>query len=158
MRSMVIAVLLLVAVLAGSLTAGAAEKVSLPKDYEKWEKSKQKIVTDKKSLFYGIHYIYVDKKAMSAYKSEGKYPEGSRFVVVFYNIKDEAGKQVQGKKNMIVMMKRDKRQQATGGWLFAGFTPEGKPSGVDPVKTCFDCHLKDAKERSFVISRYADFR
>jgi hypothetical protein len=32
--------------------AMAAGTVSLPKGYEKWEKSKQQIVDDKKSLFY----------------------------------------------------------------------------------------------------------
>ena len=55
--------------------AAAADKVSVPKGYEKWEKSKQKMISDKKSLFYGIHYIYVDKKAMKAYKGGGAYPE-----------------------------------------------------------------------------------
>ncbi len=138
-----------------SLASGA---VSLPKGYEKWERSKQQVVNDKKSLFYGIHYTYVDKKAMNAYKSGGPYPEGSRFVVVQYGIRQEGGKPVQGKKSMIVLMQKDKRQKATGGWLYAGFTPEGKPSGIDPVKNCFECHLKEAKDRDFVISRYADFR
>ena len=139
-------------------TATAADKVALPKGYEKWEKSKQKMVTDKNSLFYGSHYIYVDKKAMPAYKAGKGYPEGSRFVVVFYNIKDEAGKMVEGKKNMIVLMQKNKKQKDTGGWLFAGFNPDGKPSGVDPVKNCFECHLKEAKDREFVFSKYSDFR
>ena len=141
-----------------ALSASAADKVTLPKGYEKWEKSKQKLVTDKKSLFYGSHYIFVDKKAMKAYKSGGTYPEGSRFVVVYYNLKDEGGKAVEGKKNMIVLMEKDKRRKETGGWLYAGFTPEGKPSGLDPVKNCFECHLKEAKERDFVISKYSDFK
>ncbi len=136
----------------------AADKVSLPKGYEKWEKSKEKVVSDKKSLFYGIHYTYVDKKAWPAFKSGGKYPEGSRFVVVFYNIKDEGGKPVRGKKNMTVLMEKNKKHAETGGWLFAGFNPDGKPSGVDPVKNCFECHLKEAKDTDFVFSKYADFR
>jgi len=136
----------------------AAGPVSLPKGYEKWEKSKEKMVNDKKSLFYGIHYTYVDKKAWPAFKAGGKYPEGSRFVVVFYNIKDEGGKPVKGKKNMVVLMQKDKKQQATGGWLFAGFNPDGKPSGVDPVKNCFECHQKDAAATDFVFSKFADFR
>lgn len=141
------------------LPVGAAEKVSLPKGYEKWEKSKEKIVNDKNSLFYGIHYIYLDKKTMSTYKTGGKYPEGSQFVVVFYNIKNEGGKPAKGKKNMVVLMKKDKRQKATGGWLFAGFTPEGKHNAtLDPVKTCFECHLKDAAATDFVISKYSDFK
>jgi hypothetical protein len=140
------------------LLASAAEKMALPKGYEKWEKSRQIIVTDKKSLFYGIHYTYVDKKAMPAFKSDGKYAEGSRFVVVNYNIKEEGGKFVQGKKNMIVLMEKGKKYRETGGWLFAGFTPEGKPSGIDPVKNCYECHLKMAKDTDLVISKYADFK
>jgi hypothetical protein len=149
---MVVVVMLSVA--SAALGTGA---VTLPKGYESWEKSRKKIVEDKKSLFYGVHYLYVDKKAMKPYKSGGAYPEGSRFVVVFYNLKDEGGKQVEGKKNMIVLMQRDGKQKDTGGWLFAGFTPEGKPSGIDPVKNCFECHQKDAADRQFVISKYEDF-
>jgi hypothetical protein len=144
--------------LLAAVPAVAADGVSLPKGYEKWEKSKEKVVNDKKSLFYGIHYTYVDKKAWPAFTSGGKYPEGSRFVVVFYNIRDEGGKPVRGKKNMIVLMEKNKKFQDTGGWLFAGFKPDGKPSGVDPAKNCFECHLKEAKDNDFVFSRYADFR
>ncbi len=150
-------VALLVITIAAS-AALAAGKVTLPKGYEQWPKSKQKIVTDKKSLFYGSHYIYVEKKTMPAYQAGKGYPEGSRFVVVFYNIKDEGGKLVEGKKNMIVLMKRDKKQTATGGWLFAGFGSDGKPSGLDPVQNCFGCHQKDAADREFVISRYGEFK
>jgi len=134
-----------------------AATASLPKGYESWEKSRRKVVDDKKSLFYGVHYLYVDKKGMKAYKGGGSYPEGSRFVVVFYNLKDEGGKQVEGKKNMIVLMRKDKKQSETGGWLFAGFGADGKPSGIEPVKNCFECHRKEAAERQFVISKYEDF-
>ena len=146
------------AVLLVATVASAAEKASLPKGYEKWEKSSEKVINDKSSLFYGIHNIYVDKKTMPAYKKGGPYPQGSRFVVVQHTIRNEGGKPVKGKKSMIVLMKKDKQQTATGGWLFSGFTPEGKPSGVDPVKNCFECHQKEAKDRDFVISRYADFK
>jgi opacity protein-like surface antigen len=144
--------------LACAAIAAASGKTALPKGYEKWEKSRQKVINDKKSLFYGIHYIYADKNALKAYKSGGSYPEGSRFVVVNYNIKEVGGKPVEGKKNMIVLMKKDRKYKETGGWLFAGFTPEGKPSGVDPVKNCYECHLKEAKDRDFVISKYSDFK
>src|SRR5512139_3872456 len=109
---MVLAGLIMASLVSASLAFGA---VSLPKGYESWEKSRKKIVEDKKSLFYGVHYIYVDKKAMKAYKGGGAYPEGSRFVVVFYNRNEEGGKQVEGKKNMIVLMQRDKKQKETGG-------------------------------------------
>lgn len=146
------------AVTALASSALAAGKVALPKGYAKWEKSKQQIITDKNSLFYGIHYTYVDKKAMPAFRSGGAYPEGSQFVVEFFNIKDEGGRQVAGKKNMVVLMRKDKKQKGTGGWLFAGFNPDGKPSAVDPVKNCYECHLKMAKDTDLVISKYAEFR
>lgn len=154
----VAACIALAAVMAFSGAAAAAGKPTLPKGYEKWEKSKARVNTDKKSLFYGIHYIYVDRKAMKTYRLGGVYPEGSRFVAVNYTIKDEGGKPVPGKKSMIVMMKKDSRQTETGGWQFAGFTPEGKLSQLDPAKDCFGCHLKDAKETDYVISKYADFK
>ncbi|AJE02929.1 cytochrome P460 family protein [Geobacter pickeringii] len=144
--------------LVAATAATAADTATLPKDYEKWAKSKEKVISDKSSLFYGIHHIYVDKKAMPPYQSGGKYSEGARFVVVNYTIKEEGGKPVKGKKSMVVLMKKDKKQSATGGWLFAGFTPEGKPSGIDPVKNCFECHLKDAKATDLIISKYADFK
>ena len=145
-------------IIAAASLAVAADKTAIPKGFEKWEKSKSRVVPDKNDLFYGIHYIYVDKKAMKIYKSGGTYPEGSQFVAVNYNIRDEGGKKVEGKKSMVVLMRKDKKQKATGGWLFAGFTPEGKSAGFDPVKNCYECHLKDAKDRDLVISRYSEFR
>ena len=141
-----------------AVAATAADRTVVPKGYEKWEKSRQKLITDKKSLFYGSHYIYADKKAFSTYRKGGKFPEGSRFVVVNHSIKEVAGTLVEGKKSMIVMMEKNRKYKDTGGWLFAGFTPEGRPAGLDPVKNCFECHLKDASDRDFVISTFKDFR
>lgn len=157
LKMITVVVAMVVGISAGAVHA--ADAVSLPKGYEKWEKSKRKIVEDKKSLFYGIHYIYADKKAIQGYKAGGKnFPEGSRFVITFFSIKDEGGKPAEGKKNMVVYMKKDKKYSQTGGWLFAGYNPDGKPSGIDPVKNCFECHVKEAKDRDFVISRYEEFK
>lgn len=129
---------------------------AVPKGYASWQKSERKVVTDKSSLFYGIHYIYADKKAMQGYQAGNKFSEGSRIVVEFFNIKDNPA--VDGPKNMVVLMQKDKRHKETGGWLFAGFGADGKPSGIDPVKTCFDCHLKDAARKDYVISTIKDFK
>jgi hypothetical protein len=138
------------------LLAVAASTVQLPKGYTGWTKSERKLVTDKNSLFYGIHYIYADKKALQGYKSGNKFPEGSTIVVDYFNIK--AGSDSDGPKNMVVLMRKDKRNKDTGGWLFAGFGADGKPSGLDPVGTCFGCHQKDAGQRDFVISTIKDFK
>lgn len=148
----------LLSVLCVCLTSFASETAfpALPKGYASWKKSERKIITDKNSLFYGIHYIYADKKAQKGYLADNKFAEGSRIVVEFFNIKDNPA--VDGPKNMIVLMQKDKRQTATGGWLFAGYNADGKPSGLDPVTTCFGCHQKDAAQRDFVISTKKDFK
>jgi len=136
--------------------AAAATVPNLPKGYAGWKKSERKLVTDKNSLFYGVHYIYADKKALKGYKAGNKFSEGSTIVVDYFTIKE--GSATDGPKNMVVMMRRDKRQKETGGWLFAGYGADGKPSGLDPVGTCFGCHQKDAGQREFVISTVKDFK
>ncbi len=139
-----------------SFAAFAAPVVLLPKGYHSWKKSERKVVTDKSSLFYGIHYIYADAKAVKGYRAGNRFAEGSRIIVEHFNIKGNPA--VDGPKNMVVMMRKDKRFQKTGGWQFSGFGADGKPSGIDPVTTCFGCHLKDASQRGFVISTIKDFK
>ncbi len=139
-----------------ALAVFAATAPSLPKGYLAWKKSERKVETDKNSLFYGIHYIYADKAAMKGYRAGNRFPEGSRIVVEFFNIKGNPS--VDGPKNMIVMMKKDRRFKQTGGWQFASFGADGRPSGLDPVKTCFDCHLRDAAKKDYVISTKKDFK
>ncbi len=153
---MKIAVLCSVLLLTFQTLAAFAASPSLPKGYSAWQKSYRKVVTDKKSLFYGIHYIYADKKAMKGYQAGNKFPEGSRIVVEFFNIKENPA--VDGPKNMIVLMQKDKKQKETGGWLFAGFGADNKPSGIDPVRNCFECHQKDAVKKDYVISTVKDFK
>ena len=136
--------------------AAATSTPPLPK-YQGWTKSVRKVVTDKKSLFYGIHYIYADPKAIKGYQAGNKFPEGSRIVVEHFNIKGD-NSSIDGPKNMVVLMKKDKTRKATGGWLYAGYTAEGKPSRLDPVKNCFECHQKEVAGRDYVFSGISDFK
>lgn len=135
----------------------AATTPPLPKGYLSWTKSERKLVTDKSSLFYGVHYIYADKKGIKGYQAGNKFEEGSTLIVEHFNIKSGTA-DAEGSKNMIVMMKKDKRQKNTGGWLFAGYGADRKPSGLDPAGTCFGCHQKDAADKDFVISTIKDFK
>lgn len=137
--------------------AGSPSSQQLPKGYTSWTKSERKLVTDKSSLFYGIHYIYADKKGMKGYQAGNKFEEGSTLIVEHFNIKSGTP-DGDGSKNMIVMMKKDKTRKNTGGWLFAGYNADRKPSGLDPAGTCFGCHQKDAGNREFVISTIKDFK
>jgi hypothetical protein len=149
-------VICLVALFVVSVSTGWSATVpSLPKGYHAWQKSERKIVTDKNSLFYGIHYLYADKKAIQGYQAGNKFREGSRVVVEFFNIKSASSDD--GPLNMIVLMQKDTRHKDTGGWLFAGYSADGKPSGVDPLKNCFDCHRQEAGQRDYVITTIKDF-
>jgi hypothetical protein len=153
---------LVTAIILGSISVPialwAATFPPLPKGYHSWQKSERKVVTDKSSLFYGIHYIYADKKAMQGYKAGNRFAEGSSIVIEHFNIKSTSGATADGPKNMIVLMRKDKRMKETGGWLFAGYGPDGKPSGLDPAGTCFGCHQKEAAQHDFVISTISDFK
>lgn len=137
--------------------AAAAASPSLPRGYTAWQKSERKVVSDKGSLFYGIHYIYADRKAVQGYRAGNRFADGSTIIVEHFNIKDGAAPS-DGSKNMVVMMRKDSRHKATGGWLFAGYGADGRPSGLDPASTCFGCHQKEASQRDFVISTVKDFR
>lgn len=143
--------------LTAATTLYAATTPPLPKKYTSWNKSPQKIVTDKKSLFYGIHYLYGDTKAMQGYRAGNQFAEGSTLIVEHFTIKNGAKGPEIGSKNMVVLMRKDKRMKETGGWLFAGYGADGKPSGLDPKETCFGCHLKEAAQRNYVISTIKDF-
>jgi hypothetical protein len=53
------------------------------------------------------------------------------------------------------MVKDSKKYAATGGWRFAQFNEDGKPSAdAAKLETCFPCH-EPAKARDFVFTRYA---
>jgi len=149
-------VVFLVASVVMFVSAGwSAPSSPLPKGYHSWQKSERKIVTDKSSLFYGAHYLYADKKAIQGYQAGNRFREGSRIVIEFFNIKGTPA--VDGPINMIVLMQKDIRHKDTGGWLFAGYSGDGRPSGIDPLKNCFDCHRQEAGQRDFVISTIKDF-
>ena len=150
--------ILSICLIISSGVACAAGSPQLPKGFTAWKKSDRKVVTDKKSLFYGIHYIYADARAFKGYQAGNKFPEGSRIVIEHFNIKDTPNGPSEGSKNMIVLMQKDKKRTSTGGWLYAGFTAQGKPSGLDPVKNCFECHQKEAAARDYVFSSINDFK
>jgi Cytochrome P460 len=153
-----IVVLVILCVISLTTTLWADPVPPLPKQYHTWQKSGKKVVTDKGSLFYGVHYIYADKKAIQGYKAGNKFAEGSSIIVEHFNIKDSSGSPTEGSKNMVVLMRKDKRMKETGGWLFAGYGADGRPSGLNPLSTCFGCHQKDAAQREYVISTISDFK
>ena len=145
---------IMISLLVLCMTGSVVSADTLPK-YKNWTKSKKKVEADKSSLFYGVHYIYADKKAVAGYKKGNAFAEGSTIVVENFDLK---GADNTGKKNMIVMMKKDKKSSETGGWRFSAFSPNGKQTPMDTKATCFGCHQESASGRDFVISTSKDFK
>ena len=51
-------------------------------------------------------------------------------------------------------VKDAKQYAATGGWGYASFDQDGKPSPASAMQTCFPCH-QAVSERDFIFTRYA---
>ena len=51
------------------------------------------------------------------------------------------------------MVKDAKKYAATGGWGYASFDKDGKPSPESAMKTCFPCH-QAVNSRDFIFTRY----
>jgi len=52
------------------------------------------------------------------------------------------------------MVKDAQKYAATGGWGYASFDKDGKPSPASAMKTCFPCH-QAVSARDFLFTRYA---
>lgn len=143
--------------LSSAIHAQGAEFAPLPKNFRLWTHTKSMVIPDKAHGLYGFHNIYANKKAMTAQKAGGTYPDGSSFVVSFYEVKNENGMSSQGPKIMdAVMVKASDKAAATGGWAFGVYDAAGKKKAVDVAKNCFECHAAQAKATDFVFHKYID--
>ena len=52
-----------------------------------------------------------------------------------------------------LMVKDSKKYAATGGWGYASFDKDGKPTDEALMQGCFPCH-QAVKDRDFIFSRY----
>ena len=136
--------------------APAAEPaVAFPKGYRLWNHSKSMVIPDKQHGLYGFHHVYVEPKALEAYRAGKGYPEGSRLVVPFHEVKDADGMVQEGSLRMVAVMERNAAAKETGGWRFGAFDGAGKPVALDSKTACFSCHIPK-KDRTYVFSEWVD--
>lgn len=135
-------------------TSALAEEPTLPANYRAWQHVKSMVIADPKHPLGGFHHVYVEPKALAAFKAGKGYPEGSWLVVPFYEVKDEGGMVQQGALKMVATMKRSAAAKDTGGWVWAAFDPDGKALPIDGKTACFACHAPK-KDRDFVFSEWA---
>lgn len=142
--------------LAAAIAVAGVKGASLPKDFRSWTHTKSMVIPDKSHGLYGFHNVYANDKALPTLKKGGTYKEGAAFVVSFYDVAVDGGATSQGKKLKDVMMVKDKGATKTGGWSYSAFGADGKALEIDPVKGCYECHEKGAKNTDFVFSKYVD--
>lgn len=137
-----------------SCLALAGSGLAYPSDWRGWQHVKSMVIPDKKHGLYGFHHVYVQPKALEAYKAGKGYPEGATLVVPFYDVVDSGGMVSQGPLLKVAVMKRDKAAKDTGGWQYGAFDPSGKPIELDAKAGCHACH-EAKKDRDFVFSEWA---
>lgn len=125
-----------------------------PKGYQDWTNTFLKVVLDKKSPFYGVQRVLVNKEAMDAYRNLGPYPEGSVLVLEFSEPVKEGEDIVKGHVNWVAVMIKDSSATETGGWRYLAF--DGNPNvaiekNIDPFKECHSCHMA-VKHKGHVFS------
>ncbi len=141
-------------VIAALAVAAAPDTVTFPKDYRRWVHSKSMVIPDKGHGLYGFHHVYVEPKALDAYRAGSGYPEGARLVVPFHEVKDADGMIQEGALRMVAVMERRAAAKDTGGWRWAAFDPDGTQKPLDVKTACFTCHVP-RKDRAYVISEWA---
>ena len=114
-----------------------------------------------------IRAILGNDTAIRAYREDKlPFPDGTIIARIAWSyVPSEENNKVFGRPQSFVpgpapdwylqlMVKDSKKYAATGGWGFAQFNKEGKPTDEAKLKTCFPCH-EPVKARDFVFTRYA---
>lgn len=127
--------------------------ITLPSDYRDWTLVSNRLVTDASHPQYGFHYVYVNTVGKKSHAAKSaKHPDGTRFVMVFHEIKQSATGMVPGKRTRLsVMEKNSKAFPETGGWGFAQFVGDKmERRDIHGVKDCWGCHAPN-RDSDFLL-------
>jgi hypothetical protein len=137
--------------------------IKIPPRYRDWRLVS---VAHEEGDLNDIRAILGNDPAIKAYR-EGKlpFPDGTIIARIAWSyVPSEENNKVFGRAQSFVpgpapdwylqfMVKDSKKYAATGGWGFAQFNKDGKPTDEAKLKTCFPCH-EPVKARDFVFTRY----
>lgn len=146
------------AIVSDSMSPATKQKIisaldNYPEGYESWANTTSKVVLDKTSPFHGFQRVLVSKKALTAYKTGGQYPQGSQLVLEFSE-PIQSVDIVKGSVNWIAVMTKDSSAVKTGGWRYEAYNYSGASAikkEMDVVVGCFNCHMA-AEEKDYVFS------
>jgi Cytochrome P460 len=140
-------------------------EIRIPSGYRDWRLVS---VAHEEGNLNDIRAILGNDTAIAAYRGGAlPFPDGTIIARIAWSyVPSEENNRVFGRAQSFVpgpapdwylqlMVKDSEKYAATGGWGFAQFDKEGKPSADEAkLKTCFPCH-EPVKGRDFVFTRYA---
>jgi hypothetical protein len=138
--------------------------IKIPPGYRDWRLVS---VAHEEGDLNDIRAILGNDIAIRAYREEKlPFPDGTIIARIAWSyVPSEENNKVFGRPQSFVpgpapdwylqfMVKDSKKYAATGGWGFAQFGKDGKPTADEAkLKTCFPCH-EPVKARDFVFTRY----
>ena len=132
--------------------AGSA-RLSLPDDFSGYRHIHSLVINDRESPLFGFHHFYVNETGWETFKNQGPfpYPQGTVFLGAVYKVAQDGEQYNEGEGAAYTMMEKDPAAEATGGWLFGTFTPDGELIDQDVQNACFSCH-QPRKEHDYVFS------
>jgi hypothetical protein len=136
----------------------------IPAGYRDW---KVVSVAHEEGNLNDIRAVLGNDLAIDAYRA-GKlpFPEGAIIGRIAWSyVPSEENNKVFGRAQSFVagaptdtylqfMVKDSIKYAATGGWGYASFDKDGKPSPEAAMKACFPCH-QAVKDRDFIFTHYA---
>jgi hypothetical protein len=138
--------------------AQSADDIKIPTGYRSWFHVNTLVVDKASPLFEalgGMHNIYINSTGEAALKKGGPYPDDTVFVDDLHEVIASVGSYAEGARKAIVIMIKDKKQTATGGWVWQAWAggDQNKPLVTDAAKQCFECH-QPKKDQDYVYSTY----
>jgi plastocyanin len=153
----------LVASFSASVIAGP-EKITFPKDYDKWERYASVDRYDNKQY----RELYAKPEVVKAVRAGKPIPDGTVLALAIYAaevddkgspVKDEKGRFRKAKLTGVTVMEKREGwgteyapELRNGNWEYASFLPDGAPNPqAANTQPCFACH-KPHEKQDFVIS------
>jgi plastocyanin len=162
-RQAVVAATALTAIFGATALAGP-EKITFPKDYEKWERYAVVDRYDNKQY----RELYAKPEVVKGVRAGKPIPDGTVLAMAIHAaevdaqgnpVKDEKGRFRKGKLTGVTVMEKRAgwgteypAEQRNGNWEYASFMPDGSPNAAAAnTQPCFACH-KPHEKQDFVIS------
>lgn len=140
---------------------GSSTTVPYPEGYRTWVHIKTGLVSAKHPDFTrsgGFRHIYANPEAVTGYRNNGVFPDGSIIVVDWLEGTDNNGAFTEStRRKLDVMVKDQTRFAATKGWGFETFKGDSRTErNVTAVQTqCVACHSGPGT-RDLVFSKFRE--